>query len=62
MIFKTSILIFVFINLVTPVLSAEEKKPQIDSDQQISDFSLAGYGEKGKKTWDLSGKSADIFT
>ncbi|MBM3249383.1 MAG: LPS export ABC transporter periplasmic protein LptC [Candidatus Omnitrophica bacterium] len=32
------------------------------SDQQISDFSLAGYGEKGKKNWDLSGKTADIFT
>jgi LPS export ABC transporter protein LptC len=29
-------------------------------DQQISDFSVAGFGEKGKKTWDLSGKSADI--
>jgi len=33
-----------------------------DSDQQISDFSLSGFGEKGKKTWDISGKSADIFT
>jgi len=33
-----------------------------ESDQQISDFSLAGYGDKGKKSWDLSGKSADIFT
>lgn len=32
------------------------------SDQQINDFSLSGFGEKGKKTWDLSGKSADIFT
>lgn len=32
-----------------------------ESDQQINDFSLAGYGEKGKKSWDLSGKSADIF-
>lgn len=32
------------------------------SDQTISDFSLAGYGEKGKKTWDLAGKTADIFT
>ena len=31
------------------------------SDQQINDFSLAGYGEKGKKTWEISGKSADIF-
>ncbi|OGX18818.1 MAG: LPS export ABC transporter periplasmic protein LptC [Omnitrophica WOR_2 bacterium RBG_13_44_8b] len=31
-----------------------------ESDQQISEFSLSGYGEKGKKDWDLSGKSADI--
>lgn len=29
--------------------------------QQINDFSLAGYGEKGKKSWDVSGKSADIL-
>ena len=32
-----------------------------DSGQTIGDFSLAGYGEKGKKTWDLAGKTADIF-
>ncbi|PIP20070.1 MAG: LPS export ABC transporter periplasmic protein LptC [Candidatus Omnitrophica bacterium CG23_combo_of_CG06-09_8_20_14_all_40_11] len=32
-----------------------------ESDQQIMDFSLASFGEKGKKAWDLSGKSADIF-
>ncbi len=33
-----------------------------ESDQQIGDFSLSGYGDKGKKAWDLSGKSADIFS
>jgi len=38
--------------------AAKETK---DSDQQIGDFSLSGYGEKGKKSWDLAGKSADIF-
>jgi LPS export ABC transporter protein LptC len=32
-----------------------------ESDQQIDDFSLAGYGQRGKKTWEISGKSADIF-
>lgn len=32
-----------------------------ESEQQIGDFSLSGYGEKGKKSWDLAGKSADIF-
>ncbi|MCG8429700.1 MAG: hypothetical protein MJA29_00800, partial [Candidatus Omnitrophica bacterium] len=29
--------------------------------QQINDFSLAGYGDKGEKSWDLSGSTADIF-
>jgi len=46
--------------LITSFSFAEEKAPE-ESDQQISDFSLAGYGEKGEKAWDLSGKSADIF-
>ncbi|MBM3245966.1 MAG: LPS export ABC transporter periplasmic protein LptC [Candidatus Omnitrophica bacterium] len=41
--------------------SFAENKPAKESDQQISDFSLAGYGDKGKKSWDISGKSADIF-
>lgn len=42
-----------------PVFSATA--PQ-ESDQQINDFSLSGYEDKGKKSWDISGKSADIFT
>jgi len=33
-----------------------------ESDQQIGDFSLSGFGDKGKKSWDLAGKSADIFS
>lgn len=49
----------VFINFSN--ITAEEQVPQ-ESDQQISEFSLASFGEKGKKAWDLSGKSADIFT
>ncbi len=28
--------------------------------QQIQDFSIAGFGEKGKKSWDISGESADM--
>jgi LPS export ABC transporter protein LptC len=62
MIFKRFILVFVFINVATSVFCASAQKTEIESDQQISDFSLAGYGEKGKKSWDLSGKSADIFS
>ncbi len=45
---------------VFPAYGAGET--EAESDQQIDDFSLAGYGEKGKKSWDLSGKSADVFT
>jgi LPS export ABC transporter protein LptC len=30
--------------------------------QQMSDFSLSGFGDRGKKSWDLAGKSADIGT
>lgn len=35
---------------------------EMPADQQINDFSLSGYGEQGKKNWDLSGTTADIFT
>lgn len=38
------------------------EQPAQDSEQQIRDFSLSGFGEKGKKNWDLSGKSADILS
>lgn len=62
MIFKRFILIVVLTLLILPAIFAEGQNPKEESDQQINDFSLAGYGEKGKKTWDLSGKSADIFT
>ncbi len=31
-----------------------------EAQQQIKDFSISGFGEKGKKDWDLAGKSADI--
>jgi LPS export ABC transporter protein LptC len=32
----------------------------VTGSQQMSDFSLSGFGERGKKSWDLAGKSADI--
>lgn len=35
--------------------------PIEESDQQINEFSLSGYADKGKKNWDLAGKTADIF-
>lgn len=57
-------LIFLLVGIIgiMPVTyAAVQQKPPQESDQQINDFSLAGYGERGKKTWDLAGKSADIF-
>ncbi len=40
------------------VVSSKDTK---ESPQQIGDFNLSGSGEKGKKAWDLAGKSADIY-
>ncbi|MFH1355280.1 MAG: LPS export ABC transporter periplasmic protein LptC [Candidatus Omnitrophota bacterium] len=61
MIFKSFILIFCLINLAFPYLYAEGLAAT-ESDQQINDFSLSGYGEKGKKSWEIFGKTADVFT
>jgi len=58
---KSPVLIFIFIFLFGGFCQAQNTAPQEASDQQISDFSLTGFGERGKKTWDLAGKSADIF-
>lgn len=35
---------------------------QAQDKQEMSDFSLSGFGDKGKKAWDIAGKSADIGT
>jgi LPS export ABC transporter protein LptC len=67
--YKKSVFIFGFLFLAyLPFAAAEVKevKPgqtakDASSDQQIGDFSLSGFGDQGKKSWDLSGKSADIF-
>lgn len=55
---KKIVLVFAFLLLARGILTAEETK---ESAQQIGDFSLSGSGEKGKKAWDISGKSADIY-
>lgn len=50
-------LIFLFIFLPRAL---SEAIPQ-ESEQTISDFSLSGFGERGKRAWEITGKSADIF-
>jgi len=52
------VLIFAFLFSSCFTLFAEVTK---ESTQQIGDFSLSGFGDKGKKAWDLAGKSADIL-
>lgn len=61
MMFKRLFIVFILVLSARPSFSAQEG-PVMESDQQISEFSLSGYGEKGKKNWDLAGKTADIFT
>ncbi len=59
MVLKTFLTFLTFL-LLTCNIFAQDQNAQ-ESDQQIMDFSLASFSEKGKKSWDLSGKSADIF-
>jgi LPS export ABC transporter protein LptC len=54
--------VFVFFNGIFNCSFAEQSAKADDSDQQINDFSLSGYGDKGKKAWDIGGKSADIYS
>jgi len=57
---------FVFITLLISLSDcialntfAQIKNPQ-ESVQQMDNFSLTGITEKGKRNWDITGKSADI--
>jgi len=58
--FKKGLLYFCFLLLSANYAFAQVGAPS-EVDQQIDGFSVSGYGERGKKTWDLAGKSADIF-
>ena len=55
------ILICGFVIFSLNISYAKDSLPNTDSGQQINDFSLSGYGERGKKSWDVSGKTADIL-
>jgi LPS export ABC transporter protein LptC len=46
--------IFFLINFSLPTFCEE-------IEQSISDFSLSGFGKKGRKTWEIQGSCADIF-
>jgi LPS export ABC transporter protein LptC len=61
MLLKNIIFLTLTLTLTLDNIFAQGKNIE-EADQQISEFSLASFGEKGKKAWDLAGKSADIFT
>lgn len=53
--------VFLFFAFLFYACASFAATPVAESGQQINDFSLSGFGDKGKKAWDLSGKSADIL-
>lgn len=64
-----TVLALVFLFSLSFTLDASQKgAPKKDqtqsegSDQRIDDFSLSGGNKRGKKAWEVKGKSADIFT
>lgn len=61
MILKISVSFILLAFFANPAFGIQESVPN-GSEQQINDFSLAGYGEKGQKDWDLAGKTANILT
>jgi len=60
MLLKNIVLVFVLISLSICPCYAQKQTSQ-EAEQQISDFQLSGFGDKGRKSWQLSGKTADIF-
>jgi len=56
--FRKGFLVLVFFLQFGACSFAEEL---VTASQQIGDFSLSGFGERGKKSWDIAGESADII-
>jgi LPS export ABC transporter protein LptC len=56
------IFVLLLLSAVRGFCAQKQKKAQEEPQQQIDDFSISGFGEKGKKSWDLAGKSADMST
>lgn len=63
----TIVLFFICLSSADNIYAQEQREQATEgaagqeSEQQISEFSLSGFNSQGKKNWDLSGKSADIF-
>jgi len=56
---KKICLVLIFLFFFAGTLWCEKTQ---EAEQTIADFNLSGFGEQGKKSWEISGKSADIFS
>lgn len=68
---KRAFIALFFFFILSFALDAAQKKPaekpkpadsNMEADQKMMDFSLSGYTQKGKKSWEVKGNSADIFS
>jgi len=53
---RLAILSLLFLLILSYNISGQE------AEQNLADFNLSGFSDKGKKSWEISGKSADIFS
>jgi len=53
---KRLVLLIIFLLVGQSCFCSEEP------DQNIVDFNLSGFGQKGEKSWEIKAKSADIFS
>jgi LPS export ABC transporter protein LptC/lipopolysaccharide transport protein LptA len=54
-------IIFILAGFKVEIYALEEDSKD-GSAQQILEFELSGFGDKGERTWHVKGKSADIFS
>ena len=66
---KKILFIFIFLFALSFTLDAGQrksaKKQEMDSgpgEQKMENFSFCGFNQRGKKSWEVKGNSADIFT
>lgn len=56
-----TLLFLAILSLFADIAGKPQAEPQ-EADQKMLDFSLAGYTQTGKKSWEIKGNSADIFS
>jgi len=60
MIYRKLFALLVFALVIKDDFNTYAQLSSAEDPQQMADFSLSGFAEKGRKNWDLTGKQADI--